>query len=185
LHYRDRQLSPQEIGGELGVRRIMIGKIVIQHDRTSVLTELINTADGTHIWGEQHDRKLAEILSLQGDIATEIAANLHIQDTEEHQKLLRKRYTEDFEEYELYTRRPYCWNKRDVRNLQRDLSYFQQAIDPDPTYALAYAGLADSYFVECAAAAVPVYGTTRIVSPTVCASSSTSDVGDITAVSTS
>jgi len=133
----------------------MIGKIVIQHDRMNVLAELINTADGTHIWGEQYNRKLADIIGVQEDIATEIAAKLHIGETEEQQKLFRKRYTEDFEAYKLYIRGRYYWNKRDVPDLQRGLSYFQQAIDRDPTYALAYAGLADAYFVECAAGAIP------------------------------
>src|ERR1700747_1061778 len=95
------------------------------------------------------------MISVEEDIATQIAAKLQIGVTEEQRKLFRKRYTEDFEAYKLYVRGRYYWNKRDVPNLQRSLSYFQQAIDRDPTYALAYAGLADAYFVECAAGAGP------------------------------
>ena len=155
LAYRGRQLSPQEIGRTLGARRIMIGKIVIQRERMIVLAELINTADGTHIWGEQYNRKLTDMISVQEDIATEIAAKLQIGITEDQQISFRRRYTDDFEAYKLYVRGRYYWNKRDVPNLKRGLSYFQQAIDRDPTYALAYAGLADAYFVECAAGAVP------------------------------
>ena len=155
LPYRGHQVSPQEIGRTLGVRRIMIGKIVIQQGRMIVLAELINTADGTHIWGQQYNRMLGDIISVQEDIATQIAAKLQIGVTEEQRKLFRKRYTEDFEAYKLYVRGRYYWNKRDVPDLQRGLFYFQQAIDRDPTYALAYAGLADAYFVECAAGAVP------------------------------
>jgi DNA-binding winged helix-turn-helix (wHTH) protein/TolB-like protein/Flp pilus assembly protein TadD len=155
LPYRGHQGSPQEIGRTLGVRRVMIGKIVIQQGRMIVLAELINTADGTHIWGQQYNRMLGDIISVQEDIANQIAAKLQIGVTEEQQKLFRKRYTEDFEAYKLYVRGRYYWNKRDVPDLQRGLSYFQQAIDRDPTYALAYAGLADAYFVECAAGAVP------------------------------
>jgi DNA-binding winged helix-turn-helix (wHTH) protein/TolB-like protein len=155
LPYRGHQNSPQEIGRTLGVRRIMIGKVVIRGERLIVLAELINAADGTHIWGEQYNRKLADIVSVQEDIATEIAAKLQIGVTAEQQKSFRKRYTEDFEAYKQYVRGRYYWNKRDVADLQRGLSYFQQAIDRDPTYALAYAGLADAYFVECAAGAVP------------------------------
>ena len=151
LPYRGRQVSPQEIGRALGVRRIMVGKVVFQHERISVLAELINTADGTHIWGEQYNRKLEDIINVQEDIASEIAAKLQIRGIEEQQKAFRKRYTDDFDAYKLYIRGRYYWNKRDVPNLQRGLSYFQQAIDHDPTYALAYAGLADAYFVECAA----------------------------------
>jgi TolB-like protein/DNA-binding winged helix-turn-helix (wHTH) protein len=155
LPYRGRQVSPEEIGRTLGVRRVMIGKIVIQHERMVVLAELINTADGTHIWGEQYNRKLTDMISVQEDIAAEIAARLELGVTEEQQRLFRKRYTDDFEAYKLYIRGRYYWNKRDVPNLQRGLSYFQQAIDHDPTYALSYAGLADTYFVECAAGAIP------------------------------
>jgi tetratricopeptide (TPR) repeat protein len=155
LPYRGRQVSPQEIGRALGVRRIMIGKIVLQHQRMIVLAELINTADGTHIWGEQYNRKLEDIINVQENIASEIAAKLQIRGIEEQQNVFRKRYADDFEAYKLYIRGRYYWNKRDVPNVQRGLSYFQQAIDHDPTYALAYAGLADAYFVECAAGAVP------------------------------
>jgi DNA-binding winged helix-turn-helix (wHTH) protein/TolB-like protein/Flp pilus assembly protein TadD len=155
LPYRGHQVSPPEIGRTLGVRRIMIGKIVIQQGRMIVLAELINTADGTHIWGQQYNRMLGDIISVQEDIATQIAAKLQIGVTEEQRKLFRKRYTEDFEAYKLYVRGRYYWNKRDVPDLQRGLFYFQQAIDRDPTYALAYAGLADAYFVECASGAVP------------------------------
>lgn len=155
MPYRGRQISPQEIGHALGVRRVMMGRIVIQNERIIVLAELINTADGTHIWGEQYNRRLADVIGVQEDIATEIAAKLQTGTTDEQAKSFRKRYTEDFEAYKLYVRGRYYWNKRDVPDLQRGLSYFQQAIDRDPTYAPAYAGLADSYFVECAAGALP------------------------------
>jgi DNA-binding winged helix-turn-helix (wHTH) protein/TolB-like protein len=101
LPYRGRQVSPQEIGRTLGVRRVMIGKIVIQHDRMVVLVELINTADGTHMWGQQYNRKLTDMINVQEDIATEIAARLQLGVTEEQQKLFRKRYTDDFEAYKL------------------------------------------------------------------------------------
>jgi TolB-like protein/DNA-binding winged helix-turn-helix (wHTH) protein len=155
LRYRQRQANPQEVGRELGVRKIMIGKIVVQQERMTLLTELINTADGTHIWGQQYNRKLGDIIEVQEDIATEIAAKLQLQETPEQQNSLRKRYSQDFEAYKLYIRGRYYWNKRNPVDLQRGLSYFQQAIDRDPTYALAYAGLADAYFVESAAGALP------------------------------
>jgi TolB-like protein/DNA-binding winged helix-turn-helix (wHTH) protein/Tfp pilus assembly protein PilF len=154
LPYRRRPISPQEIGRALGVRRIMTGRIVIQHERIIVLAELINTADGTHIWGEQYNRKLTDIINVQEDIAAEVSSRLKTGETREQQTAFRKRYTQDFEAYKLYIRGRHYWNKRDVQDLQRGLSYFQQAIDRDPTYALAYAGLADSYFVESAAGAL-------------------------------
>jgi TolB-like protein/DNA-binding winged helix-turn-helix (wHTH) protein len=155
LRYRGHQVSPQEVGRALGVRRVMMGKIVVQHDRMIVLTELINTDNGTHVWGEQYNRKVTDIIGVQQEIASEIADKLRIGETAEQQKQFKRRYTDDFEAYKLYVRGRYYWNKRDVPDLKRGVSYFQQAIDRDPTYALAYAGLADGYFVECAAGAMP------------------------------
>lgn len=156
LPYRGRQVNPQEVGRTLGVRQIMIGKMIIQRERMIVWAELIDTTDGAHIWGEQYDRKVSDLIDIQEDIAAEISAKLRTRMTRGQQNSFRKRYTEDFEAYKLYIRGRYYWNKRDLPDLQRGLSYFQQAIDRDPTYALAYAGLADSYFVECAAGALPV-----------------------------
>ena len=140
----------------LGVGRVLIGKVRIEHERLIVLVEMINTADGTHLWGEQYNRKLTDVMKVQEEISTEIAARLRAGLTPAQQQIARKRYTEDFEAYKLYIRGRYYWNKRGPADLQRGLSYFQQAIDRDPTYALAYAGLADSYFVECAAGVLPM-----------------------------
>jgi TolB-like protein/DNA-binding winged helix-turn-helix (wHTH) protein/Tfp pilus assembly protein PilF len=155
LRYRRLQATPQEVGRELGVRKIMMGKIVIQQERMMLLTELIDTTDGTHIWGQQYNRKVGDVIEVQEDLATEIAAKLQLRETPEQQNLFRKRYSQDFEAYKLYVRGRYYWNKRNSPDLQRGLSYFQQAIDRDPTYALAYAGLADAYFVESAAGMLP------------------------------
>jgi tetratricopeptide (TPR) repeat protein len=117
--------------------------------------EASNTDNGTHVWGEQYNRKVTDIIGVQQEIASEIADKLRIGETAEQQKQFKRRYTDDFEAYKLYVRGRYYWNKRDVPDLKRGVSYFQQAIDRDPTYALAYAGLADGYFVECAAGAMP------------------------------
>ena len=76
LHYRAKEVSPEEIGHALGVRRVLIGKVLIEEDRLIVLVELINTADGTHIWGEQYNRKVSEIIKVQEEISTEIATRL-------------------------------------------------------------------------------------------------------------
>ncbi len=155
LHYRGKPTSPQEIGRSLSVHKVLIGKLRIEQEHLIVLVELINTADGTHIWGEQYDRRLSDVENVPEEISTEIATKLRAGLTEKQQALFKRRYTDDFEAYKLYIRGRYYWNKRDVPDLERGLSYFQQAIDRDPTYALAYAGLADSYWVECAAGVVP------------------------------
>jgi TolB-like protein/DNA-binding winged helix-turn-helix (wHTH) protein len=153
--YRGRQDDPRQIGHDLGVRSVMTGKIAFHGDRMVVMAELVDTADGTHIWGEQYDRKVSDIMSLQEDIASEIATKLQSRLSGQQEKLLRKRYTQDFEAYEIYLRGRYYWNRRSQADLQRGIAYFQQAIERDPRNALAYAGLADSYFVRAISGALP------------------------------
>jgi TolB-like protein/DNA-binding winged helix-turn-helix (wHTH) protein/thioredoxin-like negative regulator of GroEL len=153
--YRGRQDDPKQIGHDLGVRSVMTGKIVFHADRMVVMAELVDTSDGTHIWGEQYDRKVSDIMSLQEDIASEIATKLESRLSRQQEKLLRKRYTQDFEAYEIYLRGRYYWNRRSQADLQRGIAYFQQAIERDPKNALAYAGLADSYFVRAISGALP------------------------------
>jgi tetratricopeptide (TPR) repeat protein len=120
-----------------------------------VLAELVNTSDGTHIWGEQYDRKVSDIMSLQEDISREIATKLEVRLSTQQQNLLRKRYAQDFEAYQIYLRGRYYWNRRSQQDLRRGITYFEQAIEHDPSNALAYAGLADSYFVRAISGALP------------------------------
>jgi tetratricopeptide (TPR) repeat protein len=126
----------------------MTGRIVFRGDRMQVIAELVDTSDGTHIWGGQYDRQVSDILSVQEEIAREIAVRLETRLNSRQQVLLRKRYTENFEAWQAYLRGRYYWNKRFPEDLKRGITYFEQAIDADPGNALAYAGLADSYFVR-------------------------------------
>ena len=112
-----------------------------------VLAELIDTSDGTHIWGEQYDRKVSDVLSVQEEIAREIANKLEVRLSTQQAKMLTKRYTENVEAWQTYLLGRYYWNQRSPENLRRSVTYFQQSLDHDPLNALAYAGLADSYFV--------------------------------------
>jgi TolB-like protein/DNA-binding winged helix-turn-helix (wHTH) protein len=148
LPYRGRQLDPRQVGRELGVRSVMTGRITFRGDRMQVIAELVDTADGTHIWGGQYDRQVSGILSVQEEIAREIAVRLERRLNSQQQVLLHKRYTENFEAWQAYLRGRYYWNKRFPEDLNRGITYFEQAIDADPGNALAYAGLADSYFVR-------------------------------------
>jgi tetratricopeptide (TPR) repeat protein len=120
-----------------------------------VMAELVNTSDGTHIWGEQYDRKVSDIMSVQEDITREIATKLEVRLSTQQEKLLRKRYSQDFEAYQIYLRGRYYWNRRSQEDLQRGIAYFEQATERDPENALAYAGLADSYFVRAISGALP------------------------------
>ena len=147
LRYQGRRVDPKQIGQDLGVQSVMIGKIDFRGPRMVVLAELIDASDGTHIWGEQYDRKLSEVLSVQEDIAREIANKLEVRLSTQQTKMLTKRYTENVEAWQTYLLGRYYWNQRSPENLRRSVTYFQQSLDHDPSNALAYAGLADSYFV--------------------------------------
>jgi len=155
LRYRGHQSDPKQIGRDLGVRSVMTGKIAFHGDRMVLLAELVDASDGTHIWGEQYDRSVSDIMNVQEDIASEIASKLESRLSLQQQQALRKRYTRDFEAYEIYLRGRYYWNRRAQVDLERGIAYFQQAIERDPNNALAYAGLADSYFVRAISGAVP------------------------------
>ena len=147
LRYQGRRVDPKQVGQDLGVQSVMIGKIDFQGARMVVLAELIDTSDGTHIWGEQYDRKVSDVLSVQEEIAREIANKLEVRLSTQQAKMLTKRYTENVEAWQTYLLGRYYWNQRSPENLRRSVTYFQQSLDHDPLNALAYAGLADSYFV--------------------------------------
>ncbi len=145
FQYKNRDASPIQIGRELGVSAILTGRILQHEERLIVRVELAETNGGWQIWGEQYDRRVSDILELQETIAREISENLHLKLTGEEQKLVTKRYTESSEAYNLFVKGRHHLNKRLTRNIAQAADYFQQAIDADPTFALAYIGLADCY----------------------------------------
>lgn len=155
LRYRGHQDDVRQIGRDLGVGSVMTGRIDLRGDHMMVMAELVNASDGSHIWGEQYDRKVSDIMSVQEDISQEIAIKLEVRLSAQQKKLLRKRYSQDFEAYQIYLRGRYYWNRRSQEDLQRGIAYFEQAIERDPSNALAYAGLADSYFVRAISGALP------------------------------
>jgi len=110
-----------------------------------IKTELVKVSDGSQIWGESYQRKLSEILPIQEEIAQRIIQRLRVRLTGEQQKRFAKRQTESAEAYHLYLNGRYHWNKRSPDGLRNSLEFFHKAIQKDPTYALAYAGLADGY----------------------------------------
>jgi hypothetical protein len=105
----------------------------------------MDVANGTQIWGGQYNRKSSGVFALQEDLSREISEKLRLRLTGREKQLLAKRYTEDGEAYRLYLQGRYYWYKRTPEGLLKALEFFQQAIDKDPAYALAYAGLADTY----------------------------------------
>lgn len=147
FRYKGREVDPQEVGRDLNVRAVLAGRALRVGDRLIIKTELVDTTDGAQIWGEQYNRSPSDILVVQEEIAKEISEKLQVKLTAQEQKRLIKRYTENTEAYEAYLKGRHYWNKRTVEDFKKGIEYFQQAIEKDPRYALAYAGLADSYIL--------------------------------------
>jgi DNA-binding winged helix-turn-helix (wHTH) protein/TolB-like protein/Tfp pilus assembly protein PilF len=155
LKYSRSGQDPKIAGRELGVDSLLDGKIQKVNDRIRVTVQLISTQDGSSLWADKFDEQLTNIFSVQDSISEQVAAMLMLKLTGEDRKLLAKRYTQNSEAYQSYLRGRYHWNKRTTEGLKAGVDYFKQAIEGDPQYALAYAGLADSYNMLAAYGLVP------------------------------
>jgi TolB-like protein len=145
FRYKGHESDPQDVGRDLGVRAILLGRVVQLRDRISVLAELVDVADGSQLWGAQYNRQFSDIFAIQEEIAQEISEKSRLRLTRIEKERLNQRYTENVEAYREYLKGRYFWNKRSAEGVRKAIEYFQQAIEMDPTYALAYVGLADSY----------------------------------------
>jgi DNA-binding winged helix-turn-helix (wHTH) protein/TolB-like protein len=135
--YKGKDIDPRQIGRELNVRAVVTGRVRRHGDTVSIQADLIDVDNVAQIWGQLYDRKLADILVAQDDISRDIFENLRLKLNVEEKKHL--------DAYRLYLKGRNAWNKRTADGLQQGIEYFQQAIDTDPNYAPAYAGLADCY----------------------------------------
>jgi len=122
-----------------------MGRLVQRGESLSVQTELVDVLKVSQLWGAQYNRKLADLQTVREEIATEISDKLRLRLTGAEQKLLTRRYTENTEAYQLYLKGRYYWNRRTEESLKRGIQFFNQAIEKDANFALAYAGLADCY----------------------------------------
>ncbi len=143
--YRGRQTTAQAAGRELNVQAVLKGQFVQHAEDLSISAELVNVRDNSHLWGGQFHRKLADLQAVQEEIAGQIASRLRGQLAGETKKRMATRYTQNPEAYQLYLKGRYFWEKRTEEPLKKSIEYFNQAIDKDPTYAKAYAGLAAAY----------------------------------------
>lgn len=143
--YKSQTKDPLAIGGELGVKSVLTGKIVQSGNQLQIQTELVDLATGSRLWGEQYTRQLSDVIPLQKEISLRISEKLRLKLSGADEQKLKRNTTADPEAYTLYLKGRYFWNKRSEEGMRKAISYFQQAIDRDPGYALAYAGLADAY----------------------------------------
>jgi serine/threonine protein kinase/Tfp pilus assembly protein PilF len=148
FRYKGREADPQQVGRELGVQAILTGKVLQRGDTLIVQAELVNVSDGTQLWGEKYSQKLSDIFVIQEAIARQISEKLRVRLTGEEQQRATKRETESVAAYQFYLRGRFEWNKFTPDGLTKSVDYYNQAIALDPTYALAYIGLAESYGVQ-------------------------------------
>jgi len=143
--FKGREADPQNVGRELGVRAVLAGRVFHRGEALIVKTELVDSRDGSQMWGENYSRRLSDILAIEEEIAREISEKLRLKITGEEAQQLARRPTENTEAYRLYIKGRFYCEKRSEEGLRRAIELFQQAINLDPEYALAYAGVAESY----------------------------------------
>jgi TolB-like protein/Tfp pilus assembly protein PilF len=148
MRYKGAKAPLEQIGQELGVQYVLEGSVRRDADKVRITAQLIQMKDQSHIWSRRYDRQLSGTLALQSEIAQDIAGEIEhalgadkVSFNEEPQR----RSSTSYEAYDLYLKGRYFWNKRTQAGFDQAINYFQQAIDKDPTYARAYAGLADAY----------------------------------------
>ena len=147
FRYKGKQNAPEQIGQELNVRGVVTGRVARRGDAFLVSAELTDVGRDSQLWGESYSKKLADIQGIQEEISKSIAENLRIELSGKEQRQIAKKDTQNPEAYQLYLRGRYYWNQRSPEGVKKGLDYFEQAIQKDPGYALAYAGVADSYAV--------------------------------------
>jgi serine/threonine-protein kinase len=147
FQYKGKDTDPLKIGRDLGVRAVLTGRLLQRGDNLMVSAELLDVRDNKQVWGEQYNRKLADALVVQQEIAKEISDRLRLKLSGEEQKQLTKRYTENTAAYQLYLKGNYYTAKATKEGLRKGLDYYNQALAKDPNYALAYNGLAFYYIV--------------------------------------
>ncbi|HUO84292.1 MAG TPA: protein kinase, partial [Thermoanaerobaculia bacterium] len=145
FRYKGQPIDALAAGRALNVRAVLAGRLMQVGDRTLIRTELVDVSDGAQIWGEQYNRRSTDLLELQQEIAGEISEKLRIRISGEARKRLRKKPTRSDEAYRLYLKGRFQWSKRTIEGLRRGIEEFDQAIQVDPGFALAWVGIADSY----------------------------------------
>ena len=145
FQYKGKDTDPLKIGHDLGVRAVVTGRLRQHGDNLMVSAELLDVSDSKQVWGQQYNRKLADALAVQQEISREITDRLRLKLSGAEQRQLTRRDASNPEAYQYYLRGRYYWNRRTGGGLKKAIEQFQQAVDKDPTYALAYVGLADCY----------------------------------------
>jgi TolB-like protein/DNA-binding winged helix-turn-helix (wHTH) protein/tetratricopeptide (TPR) repeat protein len=152
FRYKGKDVDAQKVGNDLGVTELVSGRVSSRGDSIEVIAELIDVRDNTEIWEHHYAGRSADIVALQEQIAGDIAGKLRPKLSSSEKQQVTRQGTQSPEAYDLYLKGRYAWNNRTLSELETAISYFDQAVEKDPGYALAYSGLADVYNV------LPNYG---------------------------
>ncbi len=148
FRFKGQDMDAEKIGNELGVDAVMSGRLIQRSDNLTISVDLIDVKNKKTLWGEQLERKMSDLLAAQNDIAAAITEKLQLKLSGNDTKGITKQYTTNNEAYQLYLQGRYFWNKRSSDNLKRASELLRAATEKDPSFALAYAGLADCYVVS-------------------------------------
>jgi serine/threonine protein kinase/tetratricopeptide (TPR) repeat protein len=145
FQYKGKEVDPRKVGQDLGVGSVLIGRLLQQGDNLTIRTELVNVSDGTELWGQQYNRKVADVFTVQEEIAKEISDKLRLKLSGAERQQLAKRPTQNIKAFQHYMQGLSFAQRRTREDLLTAISYYDRAIEEDRNYALAYAGFADAY----------------------------------------
>jgi len=147
FRYKGRDVDPAQVARELDVAGIVTGRVTQRGDQLIVAAELVDVQRDAQLWGERYTRPMDQIFDVEEQIARAISEHLQLRLTGAVEEQISSRQTDDTEAYRLYLKGRFYWNKRTNEDIRKALEYFERALESDPTYALAWAGVADSYTV--------------------------------------
>ena len=148
FRYKGKDIEPQKVAAELKVQAVLNGRVTERGDDLTISLDLVDGTTGDQIWGQQYSRKTGDLAALQSEIARDVSQKVRAKLTGAEEDRVVKDQTQNSEAYQLYLQGTYNWNKRTLQSTNKAIEFFQQAIDKDPNYALAYIGLAESYFLS-------------------------------------
>jgi TolB-like protein/DNA-binding winged helix-turn-helix (wHTH) protein/Flp pilus assembly protein TadD len=156
VQYKNTHKTLPQIARELNVDAVVEGTVLREGNRVRIRTQLVYAPTDRHIWAQAYERDLKDVLTLQANLAQDIAGEIQLKLTSQQRANLAAAHSVDPEAHEFYLKGRYFWNKRDQEGFTKAIDYFQQAIAKDPAYAAAYAGLADSYALSGGFNLIPV-----------------------------
>jgi len=147
FRFKGSEIDVEEVGRNLSVQALLLGRVTQRGDNVTLHLQLVNAATGENLWGEQYDRKMQDLAVLQKEITRDVSQKLQTRLSNAQVSDLTKHYTANSDAYQDYLRGRYFWNKRTPETMAKAIEYFEKALEEDPGFALAYAGLADTYVV--------------------------------------